>query len=174
MSIGGPHPDPEPAEGIAANGLPRESVWDYPRPPSLRDEPRLVTVAFAGAEIARSDRAVKISETAGPPVVYVPPEDVSEGALQPAGGLTLCEWKGNATYFDVIAGGERAARAAWTYPKPNPRYESIRDWIAFYPGRVECYLGDERVEPQPGEFYGGWITAEITGPFKGVPGSGGW
>ncbi len=174
MSIGGAHPDPEPADGIARNGLPRESVWDYPRPPALRPEPREVVVALDGAELACSTRALKVCETAGPPVVYVPPEDVVEGALEPAGGLTLCEWKGNATYFDALAGGRRAARAAWTYPKPTPPFARIRDWIAFYPGRVECALGGERVEPQPGEFYGGWITAEIMGPFKGVPGSSGW
>jgi len=174
MSIGGSHPDPEPAEGVAANGLQRESVWDYPRPPEIRPEPREVTVVLGGAEIARSTRAVKVCETAGPPVVYIPPEDVIEGALVPAGGRTLCEWKGNATYFDVVAEGGRAHAAAWTYPKPTPPFASIKDWLAFYPGRVECRLGDERVQPQPGEFYGGWITAEITGPFKGGPGSGGW
>ena len=174
MSIGGPHPDPEPAEGIAANGLPRESVWDYPRPPAIRPEAREVTVSLAGIEIAHSRRAVKICETAGPPVVYLPPGDVDGDAVRPVAGRSYCEWKGNASYFDAVAGSVVAARAAWSYAAPQSGYEEIRDWIAFYPGRVECRLGEERVEPQPGEFYGGWITAEITGPFKGAPGSGGW
>ncbi len=174
MSIGGPHPSPEPAEGIAPNGLPRESVWDYPRPPAIRPERRLVTVRFAGAEIARSERALQVCETAGPPVVYLPPGDVDRGAIAAAGGHSLCEWKGSASYFDVVVGGERAARGAWTYERPSRGYEAIRDHLAFYPGRVECRLGDELVDPQPGEFYGGWITAEVTGPFKGVPGSAGW
>lgn len=174
MSIGGHHPEPDRAEGIAPNGLPRESVWDYPRPPVLRPEPRLVTVRFAGEEIARSERALKVCETAGPPVVYVPREDVAEGALAEAPGHTFCEWKGSASYFDVVAGGERSRQAAWSYASPSVAFEQIRGWIAFYPGRVECLLGGERVQPQPGEFYGGWITAEVTGPFKGIPGSARW
>ncbi len=174
MSIGGPHPAPEPAEGLAANGLQRESVWDYPRPPAIRPEPREVTVSLGGTEIAHSRRAVKICETAGPPVIYLPPSEVDRDAVRPVAGGSHCEWKGNASYFDATAGGRVAARAAWTYANPQRGYEAIRDWIAFYPGRVECKLGNELVTPQPGEFYGGWITAEITGPFKGIPGSSGW
>jgi uncharacterized protein (DUF427 family) len=174
VAIGQSRPVPEPAEGTAPNGLPRESVWDYPRPPAIRPEPRLATVSFASAEIARSERAVKVCETAGPPVVYLPPDDVDHEALVPARGETFCEWKGSASYFDVIAAEHVAERAAWAYRSPTEPFASIRDWVAFYPAKVECRLGGERVEPQPGDFYGGWVTAEIAGPFKGIPGSLGW
>jgi uncharacterized protein (DUF427 family) len=174
MAIGGDRPTPDRAEGIAPNGIERESVWDYPRPPEIRPEPRRVTVSFEGEEIASSDRAVKVCETAGPPVVYVPPEDVDADALAPAQGQTFCEWKGSASYYDVVAGGRVAERAAWAYRDPTEPFAPIRDWIAFYPALLECRLGGERVEPQPGGFYGGWVTAEIAGPFKGGPGSLGW
>jgi uncharacterized protein (DUF427 family) len=174
VAIGQSRPEPEPAEGTAANGLPRESVWDYPRPPEIRPEPRLVTVSFGGGEIARSERAVKVCETAGPPVVYLPPDDVDHEALAPARGETFCEWKGSASYYDVIAGEHVTERAAWAYRSPTEPFASIRDWVAFYPAKVECRLGGERVEPQPGDFYGGWVTAEIAGPFKGIPESLGW
>jgi uncharacterized protein (DUF427 family) len=167
-------PEPEPADGIAPNGLPRESVWDYPRPPAIRREPRPVAVSFAGETIADSRRALKVCETAGPPVVYVPPQDIEHGALVPAQGQTYCEWKGSASYYDVVAGGHLAERAAWSYHQPIAGFEPIRGYVAFYPALVECRLGEERVEPQPGQFYGGWVTAEITGPFKGTPGSAGW
>ena len=155
-------------------GAGQESVWDYPRPPEIRPEPRTVTVTFGGAEIARSERAVKVCETAGPPVVYLRPDDVDHEALVPAQGETFCEWKGSASYYDVIAPEQVAERAAWAYRSPTGAFSPIRDWIAFYPARVECRLGGERVGPQPGEFYGGWVTAEISGPFKGGPDSLGW
>jgi uncharacterized protein (DUF427 family) len=167
-------PAPERAEGIAANGRPRESVWDYPRPPRVEAVDRAVRVELGGAPVAASARALRVCETAGPPVVYLPRADVSPAALQASPGSTFCEWKGSATYFDVHAGGRRAERAAWTYEDPSPAFAELCGHIAFYPGRVECYLDDERVLPQPGQFYGGWITAEITGPFKGEPGSEGW
>lgn len=167
-------PTPERAEGIAANGLPRESVWDYPRPPRVEPAGRPVRVELGGRALARSSRALRVCETAGPPVIYVPEADLEPGAIEPVTGTTFCEWKGTATYFDAVAGPERAERAAWTYPEPSRGFESLREHVAFYPGRVECYLGDERVHPQPGQFYGGWITAEIAGPFKGEPGSEGW
>jgi uncharacterized protein (DUF427 family) len=167
-------PEPEPAEGIAANGLPRESVWDYPRPPAIRPEPREVVVTFGGEPIASSTQAVKVCETAGPPVIYVPPGDVESDALVPSTGQTYCEWKGSASYYDVIGGGRVAKRAAWAYHDPKGAFEPIRDFVAFYPAKVECRLAGERVEPQPGKFYGGWVTAEIAGPFKGGIGSVGW
>jgi uncharacterized protein (DUF427 family) len=167
-------PEAEPAEGVAANGRPRESVWDYPRPPAIREEDREVVVTLRGEPVARSSRGAKVCETAGPPVIYVPREDVEEEVLGPASGQTYCEWKGSASYYDVVAGGHMAERAAWAYHEPTDAFQPIRDWIAFYPRLVECELGGERVEPQPGEFYGGWVTAEITGPFKGIPGSTGW
>ena len=169
-----PRPEPERPKGVAPNGLPYESVWDYPRPPEIRPEPREVTVYLNGETIARSTRAVKVCETAGGPVVYLPPDDVAPGALEPAGGGSFCEWKGSAVYFDVVAGEERARQAAWAYPDPTPTFQPIAGWVSFYPALVECRLGDEAVRPQPGGFYGGWMTDEVTGPVKGEPGSEGW
>lgn len=174
MSIFGSHPDPEPAAGVASNGLPRESVWDYPRPPRVETVNRRVRVICAGETIVDTDRACRILETAGAPTIYVPPEAVAEGALEPSEGSSVCEWKGIARYFDVVGGGGRAERAAWVYPDPAGPYRTIAGWPSFYPARVECLLDDEEVRSQPGGFYGGWVTAEICGPIKGEPGSGGW
>lgn len=170
-----PRPEPDVLTGTAPNGLPYESVWSYPRPPDVRAEERTVRVMTAGTELAASDRAIRVCETAGAPVVYVPLDDVTPGALRPAAGRgSICEWKGAASYFDVVAGGGSVPRAAWTYPRPSPGFERLVDHVAFYPGLVECRLDGELVEPQPGGFYGGWITAEITGPVKGIAGSEGW
>jgi uncharacterized protein (DUF427 family) len=174
VSIGGRHPQPDPAEGLAANGRARESVWDYPRPPRIEPEERRVQVSLGGIAIADSAAARRVLETAGAPVVYVPPADVAEGALRPASGTTFCEWKGTASYFDVLGGGRAAPRAAFTYESPATGFESIASWISFYPALVECLLDAEPVEPQPGGFYAGWVTAEIAGPIKGEPGSAGW
>lgn len=168
------HPRPEPAVGTAENGRERESVWDYPRPPRLEMVDRRVRVSLGGIGLVDTVRAVRIVETAGAPVIYVPPDDVLEGSLRPVSGSSFCEWKGLAAYFDVHGGDEVAERAAWTYPSPNGAYEELRGYVSFYPALVECRLDDEVVGPQPGTFYGGWVTAEITGPIKGVPGSGGW
>jgi uncharacterized protein (DUF427 family) len=159
---------------IAANGLQTESVWDYPRPPAVVACERRVRVIHAGRTVAESDRALRVLETASPPTIYVPPEDVRAELLEPTEGHTVCEWKGDASYFDVVNEGGRAKRAAWTYTNPKDSYPELRDYIAFYPGRVECYLDDERVRPQAGDFYGGWITEEIVGPHKGEPGTEGW
>jgi uncharacterized protein (DUF427 family) len=167
-------PDPEPAEGTASNGRRRESVWDYTRPPRIEPEDRLVRIALGGQAIAETDEAVRVLETAGAPVVYLPPGAIAAGSLRPTSGGSFCEWKGAASYFDVLGGGEVAERGAWTYPSPTDPFEAIAGWLSFYPALVECTLGDERVEPQPGGFYGGWVTAEITGPIKGGPGSAGW
>jgi uncharacterized protein (DUF427 family) len=155
--------------------MPYESVWDYPRPPEIRPEPRRVEVTLDGVEVATSTRAVKVCETAGGPVVYVPRDDVVEGALRPSGGHgSFCEWKGAASYFDAVAGDSTATRAAWSYADPSPRFEAIAGWVSFYPALVECRLDGEVVRPQPGGFYGGWMTDEITGPAKGEPGTGWW
>ena len=170
----GRNPEPEPATGIAANGRPRESVWDYPRPPRLEPEDRRVTVSLGGEEIVASERAMRILETAGAPTIYVPAADVRSGALVPAEGSSYCEWKGQASYLDVEAGGALASRAAWVYRDPNPAFADIAGWLSFYPALLECRLDEEVVIPQPGGFYGGWVTAEITGPIKGAPGTGGW
>lgn len=174
MGIGGSHPVPEPAQGTAGNGRPRESVWDYPRPPRLEPVDRRVRVALGGEEIVDSMDAVRVLETAGAPVVYVHFDEVLTGSLRPAGGASICEWKGNASYFDVHAGDQVADRAAFTYRRPNGPYVALTDFVSFYPALVECRLDDEIVMPQPGGFYGGWVTAEITGPIKGHPGSGNW
>lgn len=174
MSIFGAHPDPEPAEGTAENGRQRESVWDYPRPPRIEPVDRRVRIELGGSPVAETDRGLRVVETAGAPVVYLPPEDIVEGVLRPAAGSSFCEWKGSATYFDVAAAGRIAEHAAWAYLEPTPPFAAIAGWVSFYPALVDCRLDDEVVLPQPGGFYGGWLTAEITGPIKGAPGSGGW
>jgi uncharacterized protein (DUF427 family) len=152
-----------------------ESVWDYPRPPRVERSARRVRVVFGGVTVADSTRAHRVLETSHPPVYYVPVEDVRPGCLERSAHTTWCEWKGHASYHDLVVDGRRSKRAAWSYADPSPAFEAIRDAVAFYPGCVdECFLDDERVEPQPGGFYGGWITSEIAGPFKGAPGSAGW
>ncbi|MEX1220268.1 MAG: DUF427 domain-containing protein [Solirubrobacterales bacterium] len=125
--------------------------------------------------IASTERALRVCETAGAPVIYIPATDISPGLLQPAAGRgSYCEWKGAATYFDLITEDQVIPNAAWTYPAPSPGFDQISDHISFYPALVECRLGDELVRPQAGGFYGGWVTDEITGPIKGEPGSEGW
>lgn len=152
-----------------------ERVWDYPRPPALQPCPRRVRVELGGVTIADSTAALRVLETSHPPAIYVPPADVAAGCLEPAAGRSSCEWKGSATYFDVVGGGRRAAAAAWTYRAPLARYAALRDHVAFYPGRMDaCWLDDERVQAQPGDFYGGWITSDLIGPFKGAAGTAGW
>ena len=153
----------------------QESVWDYPRPPRIEPATRRVRITFAGKEIVNTNRAVRVLETSGPPTYYIPRDDVKMEVLEPNDHATVCEWKGQASYFDLVSGDERSERAAWTYDAPKPEFESIAGYISFYPGRVEAaFLDDERVRPQPGRFYGGWVTDDIVGPFKGEPGSEGW
>jgi uncharacterized protein (DUF427 family) len=160
---------------VAANGRPFESVWDYPRPPRVEPLDRHVRVEVAGEVIADSARALRVLETAGAPTVYLPAEDVRTELLRPERGTTRCEWKGTAHYLSVVVGGELRRRVAWTYPDPKGGIEELRGRISFYAGRIDAaYLDDERVRPQPGGFYGGWVTAEIRGPIKGEPGSEGW
>lgn len=153
-----------------------ESVWDYPRPPRVEPVERRIRVVLGGATIVDSRRAHRVLETSHPPAYYVPLDDVVPGVLVPsARGSTHCEWKGLASYYDVVSGGTRAEGAAWTYHDPSPGFEAIRDAVAFYPGPMDaCYVDEERVEPQPGGFYGGWITPDVVGPFKGAPGTLGW
>jgi len=152
----------------------QESVWDYPRPPRIVADPRTVVVRVGGHVVARSERAVRVLETASPPTVYIPRDDVTPGCLEPAAGASHCEWKGQATYWDVVVPGGRIAQAAWSYEAPYDEFEAIRGWVSLYPGRVACWLGGVRVEAQPGGFYGGWVTPEVVGPFKGEPGTQGW
>ena len=149
-------------------------MWDYPRPPRVEPSRRAVRVEFAGRVIAGSRRTLRVLETAGAPCYYVPPRDVRWEVLRPARGSTICEWKGSASYVDVVVGDQVAAAAAWTYRYPNPGYEAIADHVAFYPQQVRCYLGDEAVRPQPGTYYGGWVTDDVVGPFKGEAGTEGW
>jgi uncharacterized protein (DUF427 family) len=152
-----------------------ESVWDYPRPPRVEASQRLVRVEFAGEVIAETTRAWRVLETSHPPVYYIPPVDVRSEFLRPNGRRTYCEFKGEARYYDLVVAGREVKEAAWYYPEPSSRYEAIREHLAFYPGRMDAaWVDDERVRPQEGGFYGGWITSEIEGPFKGAPGTGGW
>lgn len=153
-----------------------ESVWDYPRPPRVEPSARPVRIVLGGREIARSDRALRVLETSHPPTIYVPAADWALGALTPSGARrTFCEWKGFATYWDVRGGEEVRPAAGWSYPEPVAAFAALRDHVAVYPGRMDaCFLGDERVASQEGDFYGGWITADITGPFKGGAGTAGW
>jgi uncharacterized protein (DUF427 family) len=152
-----------------------ESVWDYPRPPRLEHTSKRVTVVHAGVTVVESDRCLRVLETSHPPVYYVPREDVRPGALEAASGRSYCEFKGTANYWDLVVGGTRVRNAAWSYEQPSPAYADLTGAVAFYPGRVdECRVAGEVVHPQEGDFYGGWITADITGPFKGGPGTRGW
>jgi uncharacterized protein (DUF427 family) len=153
----------------------QESVWDYPRPPRLEATPRRLRIEFAGAVIAETTRAYRVLETSHPPVYYLPPDDVRMDLLVPEAGRSFCEWKGNARYWTVAVGGRRAVKSAWSYPDPTARFAAIRDHLAFYAGRMDaCFVDDVPVTPQPGDFYGGWITPDVVGPFKGEPGTWGW
>jgi uncharacterized protein (DUF427 family) len=153
----------------------QESVWDYPRPPSAEVTDRHVVVELAGRVLADTRRAIRVCETSHPPVFYVPPDDVTVGVLERGGGGSWCEWKGAATYWDVVLDGRRWAGIAWSYEDPSPGYEHLRGAVAFYPGAVDRALVDgEQARPQPGGFYGGWITDDVVGPFKGAPGTLGW
>ena len=153
----------------------QESAWDYPRPPRVEPTGRHLRVVLGGVVVAETRRAVRVLETSHPPVYYFPLEDVLPGALGEGRGASLCEWKGLARYLDVEAGGVVRPRAAWSYPAPLPGYEAIRDHVAFYPQAMdECTVDGERVAPQAGGFYGGWITPDVVGPFKGEPGTEGW
>ena len=153
----------------------QESVWDYPRPPRVEPSQDEVVVLFGGIEIARTSRAVRVLETSHPPGFYLPPNDIALDKLEPVAGKSFCEWKGSATYFDVVVGDLRSRRAAWSYPEPLSGFDEIGDFVSFYPARVDRILvSGEVVRPQAGDFYGGWITSKVAGPFKGEPGSDWW
>ena len=151
------------------------SVWDYPRPPRVEHERRRAVVEFGGVTIAESTRAVRVLETSHPPTIYIPQADISPGVLKANRRQTVCEWKGAARYWDIRVGDRIAAAAAWDYPDPRPGYEALGGHVSFYPQLMDrCTLGGEIVVPQPGAFYGGWITSDVAGPFKGAPGPLGW
>jgi len=152
----------------------QESVWDYPRPPVAVPDARLVQVKTAHRTIAESTRTCRVLETASPPTFYIPPDDIDFAALRPAAGASFCEWKGMASYWALADAGVSAEAIGWCYSEPNESFASIASFLAFYPGRIACYVNGERVRPQPGHFYGGWLTDEIVGPVKGTTGTGSW
>ncbi|MBF4462409.1 MULTISPECIES: DUF427 domain-containing protein [unclassified Rathayibacter] len=153
----------EPLEG-------QESVWDYPRPPRVESTAEHVVVRLGGTVVADTRDALRVLETSHPPVYYLPRSAFAPGALMPAPGSSVCEFKGRASYLSVRGGDRIAEAAGWSYPEPMPGFEALRDTIALYPGRVDsCTVDGELVQPQPGDFYGGWITSRVVGPFKGSP-----
>lgn len=153
----------------------QESVWDYPRPPRLEPAQAPIRVVFNGVTIADTHDALRILETSHPPTYYIPPTDVAMHHLSRAPRSTRCEWKGRAVYYTVTVGERSVPRAAWAYPSPKAPYEDLKDHVAFYASKMDaCYVGDEEAHAQEGDFYGGWITSNIVGPFKGGPGSLGW
>ena len=157
----------EPAPG-------EESVWDYPRPPKLIADQRRIVVRLRDQVIADSAETLRILETAGPPTFYIPPRDVRVEQLQPFIGASICEWKGTAKYWSLKTSAPAREAVAWSYPTAQAPYNSISAYLSFYPGRIECFVDDQRVRAQPGYFYGGWITDEIVGPWKGEPGTERW
>ena len=157
-----------------APGPGQESVWDYPRPPKLLADKRHVVVRLEGLIIADSRESFRILETAGPPTFYLPPSDVCGELLHPFAGASECEWKGTANYWALKSSAPVRIAVGWSYPTAQPPYELIAGYFSFYPGRVECFVDSERVRPQPGYFYGGWVTDEIVGPWKGTAGTESW
>ena len=153
----------------------QESVWDYPRPPRLEPTPKHIHVIFEGETVASTRRALRVLETSHPPVYYIPPEDVRMELLTRTTRHSFCEFKGGAVYWALRAGERVVENAAWSYPDPTPAYRALAGYLAFYASRVDvCYVDGERVRAQEGDFYGGWITSDIVGPFKGGPGTTGW
>jgi uncharacterized protein (DUF427 family) len=153
----------------------QESVWDYPRPPRLERVPERLVVVLGGEVIADTTNGWRVLETSHPPNYYFPREDVREGAVELGSGASFCEFKGRAAYYDVRGGDRVEAQAAWGYEQPSPAFAPIAGHLAFYAHRMdECFVDGERVTPQDGGFYGGWITSRVVGPFKGGPGTRGW
>ena len=164
-----PRPVPDPA----APG--QEAVWDYPRPPRVEPSPETVEVWLGGVRIARTSASWRVMETSHPPTYYLPRDAFVDGALRPTEGSSWCEWKGHASYLDLLGGDVVAPRAGWFYPQPTPGFTVITDAVAVMPGQVDrCVVDGEVVRPQAGGFYGGWITDRVVGPFKGGPGTHGW
>lgn len=162
-------PRPDPA------GPGQESVWSYPRPAIAEPCTAHIMIEHGGVVVANTRASVRTLETSHPPSYYIPPADISVGVLRRAQGSSFCEWKGAAVYWDVIIGDAVIPRVGWSYPNPAPEFSMLRDHVAFYAGPFDrCTVDGETVVPQPGDFYGGWITSALAGPFKGVPGSRGW
>ncbi len=153
----------------------QQSVWSYPRPAVAEPSPRHLEIVHRGVTIADTRKAIRTLETSHPPSYYFPPTDIAPSVLRRTPRRSVCEWKGGAIYFDVLVGGETLREAAWSYPDPNPAFRSLRDHVAFYAWPFDgCFVDGERVTPQPGNFYGGWITSDVVGPFKGAPGTKFW
>jgi uncharacterized protein (DUF427 family) len=153
----------------------QESVWDYPRPPRLEPVQERLRVEFNGVTIADTTNGFRVLETASPPTYYIPAADVRMDLLRDSAKNTFCEWKGTASYWSIEVDGKISANAAWSYPQPTPEFAEIKDYLSFYAGKVDaCYVAAEQVQPQAGDFYGGWVTSKITGPFKGDPGTLHW
>lgn len=162
-------PVPDPA------GPGQESVWRYPRPAVAERSDRHVRIDHRGVLVADTRAAIRTLETSHPPSWYIPPADIAPGVLQRSARRSFCEWKGHAVYWDLVVGTERLSDIAWSYPDPTPAFSILRDHVAFYAAPLDrCTIDGEQVRPQPGGFYGGWITGDLAGPFKGVPGSTGW
>ncbi len=162
-----PRPDPV--------GPGQESVWGYPRPPIAEPCAARILIEHRGMSVADTCASIRTLETSHPPSYYIPPADIAAGALRRAEGSSFCEWKGVAVYWDVLVGDQVLPRIGWSYPDPSRRFVALRDHVAFYAGPFDrCSVDGETVIPQPGDFYGGWITSALAGPFKGVPGSRGW
>ncbi len=152
----------------------QESVWDYPRPPAIRPDTRRVIVRIGESVVADTTHALRVLETASPPTFYIPLAEVRADLLSWGPPQSYCEWKGAAAYCDLELHGERIIQVGWRYEEPSPRFAAIADCVSFYPGKIECTVAGERVRPQAGQFYGGWVTSEIVGPMKGEPGTGHW
>lgn len=165
MRRGPPLPKPGPGQ---------ESVWDYPRPPRLEPVPERVRVLLDGEVVADTKRALRVLETSHAPAYYLPPEDVRPGLLVPSPRRSFCEWKGDAGYFTLRAGERLLPEVAWSYPAPTGAFLQLAGHLAFYLEPLEGFVGEERARPQPGRFYGGWVTSKVVGPFKGEPGTEGW
>jgi uncharacterized protein (DUF427 family) len=153
----------------------QESVWDYPRPPRVEPVPERLRVVVGDTVIADTARGFRVLETAGAPVYYFPPDDVRTDLFVASPRSTYCEWKGGASYHSLAVGDREIENVAWSYDEPKPGYEQIQGYLAFYAAKVdEAWVGGEQATPQPGGFYGGWVTSRIVGPMKGEPGSEGW
>lgn len=156
----------------------QESVWDYPRPPRAEPTTNSITVAYKDTLIAETNRAIRVIETSQPPAFYIPIDDVKIEHLTPSIARSFCEWKGQASYYDLnrdlVDHGGQLDQVAWRYPKPNPEFETLVDHLAFYAQKLTCTLDGEHVDPNEGSFYGGWVTSKVVGPFKGGPGSAWW
>ncbi len=156
-------------------GAGQESVWDYPRPPALEPVNKTIEVYFGGEKIAYTRNAYRVLETSHPPTYYLPPEDIAMEFMKSSDRTTYCEWKGRGSYYHVEVKDRRAENAAWYYEDPRGKFSPIKGYVAFYAHLMErCLVNGEVVQPQPGNFYGGWITKDLAGPFKGVEGSFGW